>query len=238
VHTLHGPFVADTYEFYAHHAAKAAVVAISAAQLGDGPPNLRSAGVIPNPLDVSEWSLRTDKDEFLLWIGRINPDKGPHRAIEAARASGRPLILAGPVQPGNERFFAEHVQPQLDGDAIQWIGEVGGQRKRELFERAAALLMPIRWPEPFGMVMAEALACGTPVVAFPEGSAPEIVDDGRTGFVVGDERQMAEAVGRLDTIDPRACRAWVEEHCSIPAVAERYEQAYRATVELDLRTAA
>ena len=107
-------------------------------------------------------------------------------------------------------------------------GEVGGAEKHELFANARGLLMPIRWNEPFGMVMVEALSCGTPVIAFPEGAAQDIVRDGETGFLVDDEQEMADAVGRLHTIAPRDCRAWVAEHCDVDVIASAYEETYRA----------
>jgi len=135
-------------------------------------------------------------------------------------------VLAGPVQPGQEEYFAEQVEPAL-GDDAEYVGEADADRKRDLYGRARALLMPIRWPEPFGLVMVEALACGTPVIAFPEGSAPEVVEDGRTGFVVADEHEMAAAVGRLDEIDPEDCRATCERRFGVPAVVEAYERVYR-----------
>jgi len=235
VHTLHGPFTDDARRFYAEHGAKACIVAISQAQLDDAPPEMGGGRVVHNPIDCAEWPYREDKDDFLLWIGRMSPDKGPQRAIAAAREAGAPLVLAGPVQPGQEAFFAQEVEPQLGRDGIEYVGEADATRKRELYQRARALLMPIRWPEPFGLVMVEALACGTPVIAFPEGSAPEIVEDGRTGFVVDDEHAMARAVERLDAIDPAACRAACEERFGLAAVVEGYEGAYRAA--MDARTA-
>jgi len=131
------------------------------------------------------------------------------------------------VQPGNEEFFAKEVKPHIDGDRVEYIGEVG-EEKAGLYVAARALLMPIRWPEPFGLVMTEAMACGTPVIAFPEGSASEIVLDGETGFVVEDEHAMAEAIGRLDEIDPGRCRESAKERFDVAAVAEAYEKAYEA----------
>src|SRR5215217_9573353 len=211
VHTLHGPFDEDARRFYAQHGLKARIVAISQAQLDAAPTAMGGGRVVPNPIDCSEWPYRAEKDDFLLWIGRMSPDKGPHRAITAAREAGAPLVLAGPVQPGQEAFFAEEVEPQLGGDGIDYIGEADAERKRDLYQRARALLMPIRWPEPFGLVMVEALACGTPVIAFPEGSAPEVVEHGETGFIVDDEDAMAAAVKQLDEIDPAACRRTCEE---------------------------
>jgi glycosyltransferase involved in cell wall biosynthesis len=227
VHTLHGPFDEDACRFYAEHGHKGRIVAISRSQCDDAPPEMGGASVVHNPIDVAEWPYDAEKDDFLLWIGRMSPDKGPHRAITAAREAGAPLVLAGPVQPGQEAFFAEEVEPHVGRDGIEYVGEAGAERKRELYGKARALLMPIRWPEPFGLVMVEALACGTPVIAFAEGSAPEVVQDGETGFIAEDEHAMAAAVGRLDEIDPAACRRACEERFGVPAVVKGYVEVYR-----------
>ena len=227
VHTLHGPFEPDAFRFYSCHGAKAQLVAISAAQRESAPEHLRDGiAVVPNPLDVDACPFSEAAGEYLLWVGRMNDDKGPQRAIAAARAAGLPLVVAGPVQTGQEEFFAREVEPHIDGDTVRYAGEVGGQDKDELYLGARALLMPIRWEEPFGMVMVEAMACGTPVIAFPEGSAPEVVIDGETGFVVEDEEAMARAVGRLDEIDRGRCRESVRERFDVPKVVARYERVY------------
>ena len=228
VHTLHGPFNEAACRFYAQHGRKACIVAISRAQLDDAPPEMGGGRVVPNPIEVGEWPFRPDKDDYVLWIGRMSPDKGPHRAIAAAREAGVRLVLAGPVQPGQESFFAEDVEPHLGSDGVEYVGEADAEAKRGLYQGARALLMPIRWPEPFGLVMVEALASGTPVIAFSEGSAPEVVEDGRTGFVVDDEHAMAAAVGRLDEIDPADCRRSCEQRFSVKAVVRGYEDVYRA----------
>ncbi len=144
------------------------------------------------------------KQEYLLWIGRIDPVKGPHRAIEAARLAGRTLVLAGPVQTEQLEYFRTKVEPHIDGLRVNYVGEVGGTAKQQLFANAAALLMPISWREPFGMVMVEALACGTPVIAFPEGAAAEIVIDGENGMLVADEGEMADAVKHVRIDRPGA----------------------------------
>lgn len=233
VHTLHGQFTASTSAFYARHGHKAALVGISRAQLtsDEAPAAMDAVAAIPNPIDVRSWPFREEKDDYLLWVGRMTAEKGPHRAIAAARMAGCPLVLAGVIQPGQQGFFDREIAPHVDGDRVQFIGEVGGVAKRALFAGARALLMPIRWEEPFGMVMVEALACGTPVIAFSEGAACELVIDGHTGFLVDDEVAMAAAVGRLDTIVSQDCRAWVAEHCDVDAVAIAYEQVYRSVVE-------
>jgi glycosyltransferase involved in cell wall biosynthesis len=228
VHTLHGPFTADTTAFYARHGHKAALVGISRAQVSSAPPGLGPIGSIPNPIDLRAWPLQERKGDYLLWVGRMTPEKGPHRAIAAARAVDAPLVLAGVIQPGQQAFFDREVAPHIDGERVRFVGEVGGSAKRSLFAGARGLLMPIRWNEPFGMVMVEALACGTPVIAFPEGAVRELVIDGKTGFLVDDERAMAAAVAKLPRIDARACRAWVSQHCDVDVVAAAYERIYRS----------
>ncbi|HWI73674.1 MAG TPA: glycosyltransferase family 4 protein [Baekduia sp.] len=226
VHTLHGPFDTGTSAFYAGHGHKAALVAISAAQLAAAPVGVVSDAIIRNPVDVAAWPLRETKDEYLLWVGRMNEEKGPHRAIAAARAAGLPLVLAGVIQPGQEAFFAREVAPHVDGARVSFVGEIGGAVKRSLFAGARALLMPIRWAEPFGMVMIEALSCGTPVIAFDEGAAPEVVVDGVTGFLVADEAAMAAAVELVPALSARRCREWVVEHCDATVVAAAYAELY------------
>ena len=228
-HTLHGPFTDDTRGFYERHAGKACAIAISDYQRRQAPEWLRVVAVVPNPIVVDAFPFQAEKEGYLLWIGRLNDEKGPQRAIAAAREANVPLVLAGPVQPGEEHFFQTEVKPHLDGDRIRYIGEVGEEKKR-LYAGAAALLMPIRWPEPFGLVMTEAMACGTPVIAYPEGSAPEIVLDGDTGFVVDSETEMADAIRRLDAIDPGRCRESAAERFDVSAVAAAYEEAYRHAI--------
>ena len=225
LHTLHGPFTEDTSAFYARHAHKASAVALSRYQARQAPAELEIAAVIGNPIVVGDFPFRAEKEDYLLWIGRVEDIKGPQRAIAAAREADAPIVLAGPVQPGQEEFFASEVEPHVDGERVRYVGEVG-EEKADLYAGARALLMPIRWPEPFGLVMTEAMACGTPVIAFPEGSAPELVVDGETGFVVDDEHAMAAAVGRLGEIDPERCRASAKERFDVEPVAEAYERAY------------
>ena len=226
VQTLHAPFSEDTHAFYARHGHKARAIAISRYQARHAPEQLQIVDVVYNPLVVEDFPFVEDKDGYLLWVGRMNDDKGPQRAIAAAREADWPIVLAGPVQPGQEEFFAREVEPHIDGDGVRYVGEVGGDDKTRLFAQASAFLMPIRWAEPFGLVMTEAMACGTPVIAFPEGSAGEVVADGETGFIVDDEHEMAAAVGRLGEIEPARCRDWVRERFDVGPVAEAHERAY------------
>jgi glycosyltransferase involved in cell wall biosynthesis len=229
VHTVHGPFDDDTSVFYSHHGPKGHVVCISQSQAGMAPEGLRVAAVVHNPIDVEAWPVGLHKQDYLLWLGRFVPEKGPQRAIRVAKMANRPLVLAGTVQPGYERFFATEIEPHIDGEQIRFVGEVGGARKQQLFADAFAFLMPIRWPEPFGMVMVEALAAGTPVLAFNQGAAPEIVEDGRSGFLVDGEEAMAARVEDAGRLDPMDCRRSAMRF-SPNEVAARYERVYQTAM--------
>ena len=230
VHTLHGPFDQTTNDFYRRHGHKARLVGISHSQVASAPAGVLVPDVVANPIAVDHWPLRTEKQDYLLWVGRMHATKGAHRAIKAARLAGRRLVLAGPIQPGQEEYYEKQVEPHIDGCNVLYLGEVGGRAKQELFANAAGFLMPVRWPEPFGMVMIEALACGTPVVAFPEGAATEIVRDGQNGFLVANETEMAAAVERLGSIDPTWCRAGVAHRYDVSVTADGYEQVYRRAI--------
>ena len=241
VHTVHGPFDRHTTRFYQRHGRTATLVAISRSQAASVPGGVRISAVVPNPIAVDRWPLTTQKQDYVLWIGRMAPVKGAHLAIEAARLAGKSLVLAGPVQSGQEEYFREQIEPYVDGQRVRYVGEVAGAAKRQLYANAQALLMPVRWPEPFGMVMIEALATGTPVIAFPEGAAAEIVIDGENGMLVSDELQMARAidqVGALGAIDPARCRASVAERYDIAVTATGYERVYRRIADVARASAA
>ena len=230
VHTVHGPFDATTNPFYRRHGHKVTLVALSRSQAVTAPSGVRVGAVVANPVSVERWPFVAVKQDYLLWMGRMDPTKGAHRAILAARLAGRPLVLAGPIQPGQERYFQEQVVPHLDGTNARYVGVVTGTVKEDLYANAGALLMPIRWAEPFGMVMVEALACGTPVIAFPEGAAAEIVIDGENGLLVDDEQEMARAVDQLEGIEPRICRASAASRYDAAVIAAGYERVYRSVI--------
>jgi glycosyltransferase involved in cell wall biosynthesis len=230
IHTVHGPFDDDTTPYYDHHGHKGRIVCISGTQSRMAPQGARTSAVVFNPIDYDSWPVGYQKEDYLFWIGRFVAEKGPQRAIRVAKATGRRLILAGVVQHGQEEFFANEIQPHLDGGQISYVGEVGGARKQYLFAQASAFLMPITWPEPFGMVMVESLAAGTPVLAFPHGAAPEIVEHGTSGFLVRDESEMAEMVPRAGGLSPEACRRSAARFAP-HTVAAGYEAVYRVAIE-------
>ena len=167
-----------------------------------------------------------EKDDYLLFIGRMTPDKGAHTAIEVAHRLDMRLIMAGKVNEGPEHeYFAAEVEPHLS-DNIHFRGEVDHETKVELYERARCTLFPIQWPEPFGLVMIESLACGTPVIAMRQGSVPEVIEHGRTGFIVDTADEMVEAYAHIDEIDPAECRRAVEERFGSEAFVAAHEAAY------------
>jgi len=225
VHTLHGPFEDERIELYRRQGHKATLVAISESQRSQAPEGVECRHVVPNPIDLDEWPFLDEKDDGLLFLGRLDPDKGPHRAIEAAHRAGRRLALARPVQPEAEEFFANEVEPHIDDDHVRYLGPLGPDDKREVLVRAGGLLMPIEWAEPFGLVMIEALATGTPVIAFDRGAAAEIVVDGENGFLVSDVDGMVAAIDRLHEIDPHHCRRSVQRF-DVATVCAAYEDVY------------
>jgi glycosyltransferase involved in cell wall biosynthesis len=167
-------------------------------------------------------------DAPLVFLGRLAAFKGPQHAIAIARDAGRRLVLAGPREPNDRGFFDREIAPHLG--EVEWVGEVDDAGKNALLGRAAALLMPIEWEEPFGIVMAEALACGTPVIGFARGSVPEVVRDGVNGFVVQDVAGAVAAVARVGAIDRRVVRADCEARFSDQAIVDAYEAVYREMI--------
>jgi glycosyltransferase involved in cell wall biosynthesis len=226
IHTLHGPFTEQTLMLYRRVARHHWFVAISESQRSMAPPDLRWAGVVYNGILMDHYPFREDKDDFLFFLGRADEEKAPHLAIEAARRAGRRLVMCATTKNERERsYWAEHVEPIL-GDDVEVYGECAPDQKVDLLGRAAALVFPIQWAEPFGLVMVEAMACGTPVLAWRNGSVPEVVADGETGFIVESMDELVAAVDRVGELDPRAMRAWVEQRFSAEAMVNGYERAY------------
>ncbi len=183
-------------------------------------------GAVYNGIDTASFPFQANKEDHLLFLSRIAPEKGAHLAIAVARKLGLPLLMAGKVDRVDRRYFQEAIEPLIDGEQMRYVGEVSREQAKELFAAARALLLPIVWEEPFGLVMPEAMATGTPVIAFRRGAAPELVVDGETGFLVHDVDEMAAAVRKLDRIDPLRCRQHVEENFDTARMVEAYVATY------------
>ena len=224
--TVHGP-MNELGDVYRPLGADVSLVAISENQRSSAA-DLNWVGTVHNAIDVSSFPFRDHKDDYVLFLGRFHETKGPHLAIDAARAAGVRILLAGKcAEPPEQEFFDAEIAPRLGPDAV-YVGDADSTEKRRLLAGARCLVFPILWDEPFGMVMVEAMACGTPVVAFPNGSVPEVVVDGSTGIIVEREADLAAAIDRASALDPADCRRDVEKRFSIEAMTAGYEEAYRA----------
>lgn len=240
VTTIHGPLGEDLADLYRAMEGRAAIIAISHAQHRPAP-DVPVTAVIHHGVEAANFPVgdgRGDDDgPFCLFLGRMAPDKGAHRAIDVARRAGMRILMAAKMREASElRYFTEHVEPLLGPDAV-YLGEVPHERKLELLGSATALLFPIRWNEPFGLVMLESMACGTPVLAFPEGAAPEVVSDGVTGFLCEDEAAMAEALSRVDDLDRAGCRAAVEGYFSTDRMVADHLALFATLVGRDVAVA-
>jgi len=195
-------------------------------------PYLNWVSTIHNGLDVGSFPFNPEKrGEFLLFLGRINEEKGADIAIDIARKASIPLVIAGTLRPEWQSFFDLKIKPYIDGKNVHWVGEADQGMKRELYTKAYAFLMPIRWEEPFGIVMIEAMACGTPVIAFRRGAVPEIIDHAKTGFIVDTVNEMVESLINISRINPIDCRQHVEAHFSSEVMAKNYIQVYQKILQ-------
>jgi glycosyltransferase involved in cell wall biosynthesis len=194
-------------------------------------PDLPWVGNVPNALDLDAYPYHSGRGEYLLYLGRLSPDKGAHRAIEIARQAGLPIKLAGKKREHAEQeYFDEQVKPLL-GDDAEYLGETSHATKVDLLQNARATLFPIDWEEPFGLVMIESMACGTPVIATRRGAVPEVVEEGRSGIIVDDYREMVDAIAEADKLDPIECRAAAEEHYSVPRMVADYVAVYEQMLD-------
>ena len=227
--TAHGPADGPMADYYANLGPNVHLVAISDSQrrIAPGLPWLQT---VHNAIPVTEYPWSRDKDDFVLFLGRMGEEKGAHLAIEAAREAGRRIVIAAKCQePTEVEYFERQIRPRL-GPGVDFVGQVEGDRKKDLLARARCLVFPIQWNEPFGIVMIEAMACGTPVVAMNRGSVPEVIADGVTGVICDDLRDFPAAIERAGDLDPAACRARVEERFDIATMVTRYEEAYRLAI--------
>jgi glycosyltransferase involved in cell wall biosynthesis len=194
-------------------------------------PHLNWAGTVHNGISLQQHPFRAQKDDYVLYMGRVSRTKGIHTAIDAARAAGMRLVIAGKGTIVPEMtYFETEISPRLGG-GVEWVGEVGGDQKHDLLARAQCLLFPVQWEEPFGLVLLEAMACGTPVVALRAGSVPEVVADGVSGFVCDEAAELPEAIGKAAALDPRACRDHVARHFTAERMVAGYEALYMRVLE-------
>ncbi|SFK58577.1 glycosyltransferase family 4 protein [Proteiniphilum acetatigenes] len=226
VTTIHGfssPAILPVYKKYNH---SNYYVSISNA---DRSPELRYTATVYNGIHTGDFSFNASPDDYLLFFGRIHPDKGTREAIRIARQVKRRLIISGLIQ--DEAYFDEHVRPFVDGDRVIYTGNSGPGQRDRLLGHAYALLHPISFDEPFGLSVAEAMMCGTPVIAFNRGSMPELIQDGKTGFLTAGVDESAEAVKHVSVIDRRYCRFWAENRFSDKEMVRNYIDIYENVLQ-------
>lgn len=231
--TLHGrqdlPELPEIYRAFPHMP----LVSISDHQRKPVPP-VNWVGTVYHGMPTGLFREGSGRGGYLAFLGRICPEKGPLEAIEIARRAGMTLKMAAKIDPVDQKYFEQVVKPLLDKSPhVEFLGEIDDNEKQDFLGEAAALLFPIRWPEPFGIVMIEAMACGTPVVAFAAGSVPEVLEDGLTGYVVDGVESAGAACGRLDRLFRPSIRSRFEERFSAAAMAREYSRIYRQLAEAD-----
>lgn len=224
--TLHGPHEPKLSEYYAHYPDVYYVCISDAQKKTEAMPRMRT---IHHGIDINLYRFVEQKQQYLSFIGRIAPLKGTHLAIDVAKRTGIPLKIAGDIQPVNREYFEKKIRPEIDGQLVEYIGLADLHAKNELLGNSMAMLFPIQWNEPFGLVMVEAMACGTPVLAMPGGSVPEVVRDGVSGYICRSVRGMAKRVRDL-RIEPASVRRYVEENFSEERMVRKYVDLYEEIV--------
>jgi glycosyltransferase involved in cell wall biosynthesis len=226
VHTMHWSINRKIGTIYAQYADRAHLVAISDAQAASVPPDIRLAGVVPDPLDVESWPLQPNKQNYLLWSWRFEPLRGAREVVSAARAAKLPLILCGPIRRGQERWFGAEIRPFLDNDQVRYVGEVSDDHRRQLITDARGMLIPTGVNESYRTDVVQALAAGTPVIASEGGGATEIIQPGVNGFLASGEEALTTAIAALDELDPHDCRESAARRHSLDTAVARYETIY------------
>ncbi|KAB8319619.1 glycosyltransferase family 4 protein [Tolypothrix campylonemoides VB511288] len=224
VHTLHGRFTTDNRHVYTHHQ-KQPYVSISNAQREI---NLNYVGTVYNGINPEDYSFVAQPQDppYLAFLGRFSPEKGPQHAIAIAKQTGWRLKMAGKVDVVDSKFFEQEIAPHIDGQQIQYLGEINHAEKVELLGNAAITLFPITWQEPFGLVMIESMATGTPVIAMNLGSVPEVIAHGVSGFVCQSLDEMAAMIPRALELSRQTCREYIENKFSVIQMVDGYEAVY------------
>lgn len=227
IHTLHGIFTPDNEKMF-RRSRQQPFVSISNAQR-EARLGLNCVSTVYNGIDVESYQFYAQPGElpYLAFLGRLSPEKGPHLAIEIAKRTGWNLKMAGKIDLVDREFYEQEIAPHIDGQQIQYLGEANHVQKNTLMGSAIATLFPITWREPFGLVMVESMAAGTPVIGMQLGSAPEVIDHGRTGFLCDSVDECIAALSRIDEIDRAACRQHVVDQFSVLKMTDGYEAAYR-----------
>ena len=194
-------------------------------------PHANFISTIYHGLPLELYDLNENPEHYLAFVGRISPEKRVDRAIEIAKMNGIPLKIAAKVDKKDQEKFDTEIRHLLDDPLLEFVGEIGESEKQEFMGNALALLFPIDWPEPFGLVMIEAMSCGTPVIAYDNGSVPEVIDDGVTGFIVNSQEEAGAAVRKIDTISRAGCRERFEKRFSSRVMAENYLNLYQSLIE-------
>lgn len=238
--TIHSRWPFDRYSrmdktFLRLYGSKILAVNISQFMHETLPPFFKNGGFVHNSLDTTKMRFSPKGGSYLTWLGRIIPEKGIAEAIKIAKTAGEQLVFAGIIDKYLERsveYFNRHIKPFIDGAQIKYLGPADLELKNKLLGGAKAFLNPISWEEPFGMVMIESMACGTPVISYNRGAAPEIVKDGETGALVRNKAEMLKSLVMVANMDRRKCRQHVEEHFSAKAAARNYLKLYRQEILL------
>jgi glycosyltransferase involved in cell wall biosynthesis len=230
VTTAHGPFHTTARQMYSRLPDRVSLIAISHPHRASAP-DLDVTAVIPHGIDTHTYVAGPGGGGYLAFVGRMNPDKGVHRAIEVARRAGLPLVIMAKIREAVEVAYFEDVIKPLLGSDVELLIEPEHSLLIDLVGRAEALINPIMWPEPFGLVMAEALSCGTPVIASPHGAAQEIVEHGKTGYLYQEVDDLVEAVGRRGDIDRADCRAAAERRFSMQRMVDDHVRLYRRLID-------
>ncbi|KAM3106386.1 glycosyltransferase family 4 protein [Phormidesmis sp. 146-33] len=227
VHTLHGVFTPDNEKMYSH-ASRQPYVSISDAQR-EPRLELNCAATVYNGIDVDSYKFYAQPSEppYLAFLGRLSPEKGPHVAIEIAKRTGWKLKMAGKIDVVDRDFYEAELKPHIDGTQIEYLGEANHVQKNTLMGNAVATLFPITWREPFGLVMVESMASGTPVIGMRLGSAPEVIDHGKTGFLCDTVDDCIAALNQIETIERADCRQHVVDKFSVQKMTDGYEAVYR-----------